>query len=128
MSRFVHSEFFTVNGLPMYCRHISVYNTNAGNILPKHITFKPNKMNIIHPKQFSCSECSRKFELGMTTTRKQRVDLMQGGAEYFHETPFRTQPPKHIFFNQANSYSYMHEEVIELFYILLKLRYTEIAI
>ena len=81
----------------MYFRHISVYNTNVGNILPKHITFKPNKMNIIHPKQFSCSEYSRQFELGMTTTRKQRVDLMQGGAEYFHDTPFRTQQPKHIF-------------------------------
>ena len=40
------------NGMPMYFRHISVYNTNVGNKLPKHITFKPNKMNIIHPNSF----------------------------------------------------------------------------
>ena len=27
-----------------------------------------------------------------------------GGAEYFHDTPFRTQHPSIFFFNQANSY------------------------
>ena len=29
MSHFFHGEFFTVNGLPMYVRHIIVYNTNV---------------------------------------------------------------------------------------------------
>ena len=41
MSRVLHGRFFTVNGL---FRHINLYKTKEGNIIPKHMTFQPNKM------------------------------------------------------------------------------------
>ena len=50
MSHFFHGEFFTVNGLPMYFKPINVYNTNVGNIIPKHVTFKPNKIKHYLPQ------------------------------------------------------------------------------
>ena len=52
MSRFFHGGFFTVNGLPMYVRHINVYNTNADNMTIKYSIISAQKCHIIHPKQF----------------------------------------------------------------------------
>ena len=50
MSRFFHGEFYTVNGLPMDFKPINVCNTNVGNIISKHMTFKPNKMKHYPPQ------------------------------------------------------------------------------
>ena len=60
------------------------------------MTFKSNKMKHYPPQIIFLQ---RIFEPLMQTTRKQRVDLMQGGggAEYFHDTTFWTQQLKHIF-------------------------------
>ena len=65
MSRFFHRGFFTVNGLLKYVRHISVYNTNAGNIKIGYGTISAQKCHIIHPKQFSCGERLKQFKVVM---------------------------------------------------------------
>ena len=76
MSRFFHGEFFTVNGLPTYFKPLNVRNIDVGNIISKHLTFKPNKMKIYPPQIILLHQI---FEPLMQTTRKQCVDLMQGG-------------------------------------------------
>ena len=51
-------------------------NTNVGNVIPKHMTFKPNKMKQYPPQIIFLQ---RAFEPLVQTTRKQCVDVMQGG-------------------------------------------------
>ena len=53
MSHFFHGRFFTVNGLLMYVTHISVYNTNVGNMKARFGTISAQKCDIIQPKLFS---------------------------------------------------------------------------
>ena len=72
-SRLFHGEYLTVNGLPMYFKPINVYNTNVGNIIPKHMTVKPDKMKHYPPQIIFLQ---RIFEPLMQTTRKQCVDIM----------------------------------------------------
>ena len=51
-------NFFT-NGLPMHFRSINVYNTNAGNIIPKNMTF--NEIKLSTPDNVLGSENSWAF-------------------------------------------------------------------
>ena len=62
LSRFFHAEFFTVNGLLMYVRHVSEYNTNVANVKARFGTILAQKCHIIHHKQFSCSEYSKQVK------------------------------------------------------------------
>ena len=55
---------------------INVCNIDVGNIIPKHMTFKPNIMKHYPPQIIFLH---RIFEPLMQTTRKQCVDVMQGG-------------------------------------------------
>ena len=66
------------------------------------MTFKPNKIKH-YPTQIIFLQ--RVLEPLMQTTRKQCVDLMQGGGEYFFTIlPSGHSSPKHISFNITNSY------------------------
>ena len=58
------------------------------------------------PKTLSCSEYSKEVKVVLQNTRVQTHGPSAGGG-YFHNTTFRTQQPKHIFFlyfiiNQPN--------------------------
>ena len=69
------------------------------------MTFKPNKMKHYPPQIIFLQ---RTFEPLMQTTRKQCVDVMQGGMNIFTILPSGHSHPNIFFFNQANSYpSYM---------------------
>ena len=97
MFRFFHGEIFKVNGLPLYFKPINLYNIDVGNIIQKHLTFKPKKIKHYSPQIIFLQQI---FEALMQTTRKPCVDLMQGGVNIFTILPSGHSKTSIFFFNQ----------------------------
>ena len=83
-----------------YFGHIDVYNTNLGNIIPKIYHCIWEKMTY-YPPQTICLQRNNQSNLKLLCKIHENVhvDLMRGGGgvEYFHDTIFLTEQPKHIF-------------------------------
>ena len=115
MFRFFHGKFSTVNGLPMDFRHINVCNTNVcRHHSIKVQVFYQRKSHNIHPKHFSCSEYPKQFKVVLQNTRIQTRGPNPGGGGCFHDTTFRTQQPKHIFFFLFIYYSTKFMSLIQM--------------
>ena len=112
MSRFFHGRSFTVDGLPIHFRHMNVYNTNAGNVIPEKEDFIPEKMILSTPNNFLAENIQSNY----VKYPKTNVEPMQGGGggvNIFTILPSRYSNLSIFFFNQANprpSYKWCEEE------------------